>query len=469
MQLTKIMAIGIIAAALNITAYSAELDTGMTAFKAGRYTEALKILVPLANARDSEAQRVVGEMCFNGQGIKRDTFAAFKWNELAAASGDRIAQYNIGYLFEKGEGVSASHTEAINWYTKAAIQEYIPAQRKLGDLYAGSDRSKAIYWYDKARQGGDEVARNRFAELSSNRVAEINAEHKRSAEQYAQVRKEEQREADAERAVQQARADDDRQSTRDYNAAIGAQILQGINDNGARLANIDRQTSAAYAETNRRLAAQAAERKHAREEQEEHEAERRRDARRSEEARQSRERLAQADARDREDQRRKETERAAERQREEQRRKDQQAQQGRTGVSLSSSASTATGSSAQKDGATKTRLPHKPYAEPNPYDKGFLGGNTEVGKEAGWSSHSAGNGQTREAACSEARKKSQQEIARLSAHWRFDATSPCVCSVNVSADRSMLDAMAETGEPDHWFCAMYEKKTQIRDLGSRSR
>ena len=306
--------------------------------------------------------------------------------------------------------------------------------------------------------------------LANEKQELANEIRRKEEERQARIRREEQaeqeRQARVRRAVEEA---EDRQSTRDYNAAIGAQILQGINENGVRLANIDRQTNAAYAETNRRLAAQAAERERVKAERDEHEAERRRDARRSEEARQSRERLAQADARDREDQRRKEAERAAERQREEQRRKDQQAQQSRTGVSVSSSASTATGSSAQKDGATKTRLPHQPYAEPNPYDKGFLGGNTEVGKEAGWSSHSAGNGQTREAACSEARKKSQQEIARLSAHWRFDATSPCVCSVNVSADRSMLDAMAETGEPDHWFCAMYEKKTQIRDLGSRSR
>ena len=306
--------------------------------------------------------------------------------------------------------------------------------------------------------------------LANEKQELANEIRRKEEERQARIRREEQaeqeRQARVRRAVEEA---EDRQSTRDYNAAIGAQILQGINENGVRLANIDRQTNAAYAETNRRLAAQAAERERVKAERDEHEAERRREARRSEEARQSRERLAQADARDREDQRRKEAERAAERQREEQRRKDQQAQQSRTGVSVSSSASTATGSSAQKDGATKTRLPHQPYAEPNPYDKGFLGGNTEVGKEAGWSSHSAGNGQTREAACSEARKKSQQEIARLSAHWRFDATSPCVCSVNVSADRSMLDAMAETGEPDHWFCAMYEKKTQIRDLGSRSR
>jgi len=309
--------------------------------------------------------------------------------------------------------------------------------------------------------------------LASEKQQLANEIRRAEEERQARIRREEQAEqAEQERQARVRRAEEeaeDRQSTRDYNAAIGAQILQGINENAAILGNIDRQTTAAYAETNRRLAAQAAERERVKAARDEREAERRRDARRSEEARQSRERLAQADTRDREDQRRKEAERAAERQREEQHRKDQQAQQERTRVSVSSSASTATGSSAQKYGATKTRLPHQPYAEPNPYDKGFLGGNTEVEKEAGWSSHSAGNGQTREAACSEARKKSQQEIARLSAHWRFDATSPCVCSVNVSADRSMLDAMAETGEPDHWFCAMYEKKTQIRDLGSRSR
>ncbi|MDO8294592.1 MAG: hypothetical protein Q7T29_17270 [Gallionella sp.] len=105
-------------------------------------------------------------------------------------------------------------------------------------------------------------------------------------ERQARIRREEQAEqAEQERQARVRRAEEeaeDRQSTRDYNAAIGAQILQGINENAAILGNIDRQTTAAYAETNRRLAVQAAERKHAREEQEEREAERRRDARHAE-------------------------------------------------------------------------------------------------------------------------------------------------------------------------------------------
>lgn len=131
-------------------------------------------------------------------------------------------------------------------------------------------------------------------------------------------------------------------------------------------------------------------------------------------------------------------------------------------VMLSSSTSSSTDGSAQKYGTSRTKLPHEPYADPNPYE------NYGAEKDR-WGFHSSGNGQTRDAACSVARKKSQEEIGRHSANWRFDAISPCICKVNFAMDRSILDAMAETGEPDQWFCALYEKKTQIRNLGSSSR
>lgn len=85
----------------------------------------------------------------------------------------------------------------------------------------------------------------------------------------------ESRRADAAREHQRT---EDRQSTREYNAAIGAQIRQNINQNTAILGNIDRQTNAAYAETNRVLTAQAAERDRTRTEKAEQEADRRRAA-----------------------------------------------------------------------------------------------------------------------------------------------------------------------------------------------
>lgn len=111
----------------------------------------------------------------------------------------------------------------------------------------------------------------------------------------AAIRSDEEREARLFREEQQARAEDDRQSTRDAYNSIGAEILRKGAENAAILGRIDRQTNAAIRDSNRILAAQAAERNRARTEREEGEAERRRDAARK---RADTQRLAQVQERD---------------------------------------------------------------------------------------------------------------------------------------------------------------------------
>ena len=46
-----------------------------------------------------------------------------KWYKLAAEQGDKYAQFSLGYLYEKGNGVSQNYEEAIKWYQKSAEQE----------------------------------------------------------------------------------------------------------------------------------------------------------------------------------------------------------------------------------------------------------------------------------------------------------------------------------------------------------
>lgn len=108
-------------------AAAATLAEGVNALEQKRYSEALEIFVPLANAGDSEAQRRLGEMAYNGQGVKKNFDAASKWNELAAAGGDRVAMYNLGYLYERGEGVAKNLDTAIDWYQKSGNQNYAEA------------------------------------------------------------------------------------------------------------------------------------------------------------------------------------------------------------------------------------------------------------------------------------------------------------------------------------------------------
>lgn len=115
-------------------------------------------------------------------------------------------------------------------------------------------------------------------------------------ERQARVRRDEEREARRERDERQARDAEDRQSTRDYNAAIGKQIMQGFAQNAVVLNQIDRQTNNAIADSNRVLAAQAAERDRARSEREDREADRRRDAERERSAARARAAEQQAEA-----------------------------------------------------------------------------------------------------------------------------------------------------------------------------
>jgi TonB family protein len=49
----------------------------------------------------------------------------------AAAKGNAAAQYALGRRYEKGEGVEKSLDEAMQWYERAAKQEYILAVQRL--------------------------------------------------------------------------------------------------------------------------------------------------------------------------------------------------------------------------------------------------------------------------------------------------------------------------------------------------
>lgn len=95
---------------------------------------------------------------------------AFAWCQRAAHSQLAWAQYNLGLMFGKGEGVLQSHTEAAHWYRLAATQDFAEAQQKLADLYSfglGVPQSyeKAASWYRKAANLGNAEAQYQLSQL----------------------------------------------------------------------------------------------------------------------------------------------------------------------------------------------------------------------------------------------------------------------------------------------------------------
>ncbi len=80
------------------------------------------------------AQHNLGYMYQHGEGVEENDVDAVKWYRKAAEQGLAVAQYNLGYMYDNGEGVEESDTEAVKWYRNAAAQGQDDAKRRLADM-----------------------------------------------------------------------------------------------------------------------------------------------------------------------------------------------------------------------------------------------------------------------------------------------------------------------------------------------
>ena len=81
----------------------------------------------------------------------------------AAEQGDVKAQYNLGLIYNNGEGVPQDYTEARKWLLKAAQQGHAKAQNNLGYFYrtgtgVPQDYITAYAWFKIAAAQGNEIA-----------------------------------------------------------------------------------------------------------------------------------------------------------------------------------------------------------------------------------------------------------------------------------------------------------------------
>ena len=70
---------------------AADLATGLAAYEQQDYQTALGQLMQLAEAGDPDAQFVMGRMFARGEGVLQDYVEAHKWYNLAASRGQRLA------------------------------------------------------------------------------------------------------------------------------------------------------------------------------------------------------------------------------------------------------------------------------------------------------------------------------------------------------------------------------------------
>jgi hypothetical protein len=124
-----------------------ELASGIAAFEARDFTTAVRMLGPLADAGNPEAQYRMAIMMQNGLGAVRNELQAFRYMKAAAEAGLGLAQHGLGFMYMQGE--------CIEWFEKAAEQGLQGAMTTLGMMYregngVARDEEKAREWFRKA-------------------------------------------------------------------------------------------------------------------------------------------------------------------------------------------------------------------------------------------------------------------------------------------------------------------------------
>jgi TPR repeat protein len=137
-------------------------------------------LTELAKSGDTEAQFNLGVMYYKGQGVRQNYTEAMKLFRKAADHGNTEAQNYLGghaeaqnylgVMYYEGQGVSENYPEAIQWFRKAAYKRHAEAQFNLGIMYDNGEGVplnvvKAYIWYSLASGNGYEQAKENLAIL----------------------------------------------------------------------------------------------------------------------------------------------------------------------------------------------------------------------------------------------------------------------------------------------------------------
>ena len=75
------------------------MEDGQSAYAHRDFDAALKLLQPLAQSGDAQAQATLGLMYNTGEGVTQDFESAIRWWRLSAVQGNALAQVNLGLAY----------------------------------------------------------------------------------------------------------------------------------------------------------------------------------------------------------------------------------------------------------------------------------------------------------------------------------------------------------------------------------
>lgn len=151
----------------------ADLGTAREAHNAGEYETAVQHWEALSDFGVPEAQVGLGRAYLTGKGVPQNYGRAFELFEQAAKHEDRIAFFELGRLYEKGDAVAQDGQKAMHYYLRASDLGYVRGDYYIARLYerggGGIDRDleTARKYYRKALDRGMERAEEDLRRLTT--------------------------------------------------------------------------------------------------------------------------------------------------------------------------------------------------------------------------------------------------------------------------------------------------------------
>ena len=130
----------------------ADYQAGMDANNRGDYATALREWRLLAEQGNARAQFDLGLLYENGDGVPRDYAKARQWYEKSAAQGGAKAQFYLGMQSAFGEGGPLDLVQAHMWYSLAAVNGHAAATVYRNDLARQMTPAQIAEAHKRARE-----------------------------------------------------------------------------------------------------------------------------------------------------------------------------------------------------------------------------------------------------------------------------------------------------------------------------
>ncbi len=130
-------------------------------YAAGDHAGAAKLTLEAAQAGHPTAIYEMGYLYEKGDGVPKDLNEAARWYRMGAEKNEAASEAALGLFYEEGwGGLPDDWLEAAKWYAKSAQQDNELGQFRLGRAYEYGigvpiDLQRAVAWYDKSAAQGD--------------------------------------------------------------------------------------------------------------------------------------------------------------------------------------------------------------------------------------------------------------------------------------------------------------------------